>query len=226
MISVIIPSINEALQLGGALDSLLSQRGDFEIIIADGGSTDGTLELLAGYKSVRVTHSPLGRSKQMNQGADLAKGEILLFLHADTRLPPNGLRIITQVMAKPDILAGSFYLSFDHQSPLLAFFSQMSRINLGILTYGDQGIFMRAPWFKEHGGYPDIPFMEDIELVRRLRRSGKFVKLQAPVETSARRFIKNGILRQQLLNMALVGLYYLGVSPERLQKAYDPVKRP
>ena len=221
MISLVIPTLNEAAHLGSSLDSLEAQPGEFEVIVADGGSSDGTLEILAGYEDVRVCHSAPGRARQMNQGARAAKGEVLLFLHADTLLPPRGLELIRRAIQKPGVLAGSFFLRFDHQSPVLNFLSQMSRINLGILTYGDQGLFIRADWFKKHRGFADIALMEDIEIQRRLRKQGRFIKIQHPVTTSARRFLKNGIIRQELLNIGLVALYYAGMSPTRLKRIYQ-----
>jgi len=156
----------------------------------------------------------------MNQGVQVAKGDILLFLHSDTLLIPGGLAMIEALLAQTGIVAGSFCLRFDHQSPFLRLYARFSRINHILFTYGDQGLFMTRRIFEQVGGFPELPLMEDVEIQKILRRIGRFVKIRHPVVTSARRFLLNGIIRQQLLNTVLVLLYHAGVSPVRLKRFY------
>lgn len=220
MISVIIPTFNEADIIEMSLRHLIGHQGSFEVIVADGGSTDGTLEKLALFPEVRRVRSPLGRGLQMNLGAQAARGDIFLFLHADTTLPPDAFRLIEEALSDDSVAAGSFTLSFDRSSPLLKLYSLFSRINHILFTYGDQGLFVPAPIFRAVGGFQKLLFMEDVEIQKRLRGWGRFVKVQSPVVTSARRFIRNGIVRQQLVNTILVSLYHLGVSPAILKRTY------
>lgn len=219
-ISVIIPSLNEEKYLERTLQHLLKLPGNFEIIIADGGSADNTLKIAENYQEVKFVNSKKGRAVQMNTGAEKATGEIFLFLHADTFLPENAYELITQTMKVPENIAGSFYLTWDKKHPFLNMYSQCSKINLTLFTYGDHTIFIKKDWFNKSGGYMEMAFMEDIEIQHRLRRAGKFVKLNAPVITSARRFEKTGTIKQLLIDIILVFSYKLGASPSRLKKFY------
>jgi len=224
MISVVIPVLNESRTIGSCLFRLQKEIADHEIVVVDGGSQDGTLDIVKAFPDVRRLYSPTGRARQMNRGAEAARGHILLFLHADTRLPPGGLcRIETLLRQQKDIAAGSFSLSFDYSSPFLRLYAQFSRINHILFTYGDQGLFMPKHIFKTIGGFREIPIMEDVEIQKKLRPMGRFVKIRQPVRTSARRFLSHGIIRQQVLNIGLVFLYHTGVSPSRLKRFYgDP----
>lgn len=220
MISVIIPTLNEAGVIESSLKNLLNHKGDFEIIVSDGGSSDGTLDIVSQLPQVKRVISAKGRGRQMNEGAKLAGGDILLFLHADICFPPCSFQMIEETMSDPSVVGGSFYISFNHHSLLLKVYSFFSRINHILFTYGDQGLFLRCATFRAIGGFKDIPIMEDVEIQMRLRSMGRFVKICEPVVTSARRFIKRGIIRQQILNTALVFLYHLGVSPLNLKRFY------
>jgi rSAM/selenodomain-associated transferase 2 len=220
MISVIIPILNEVDIIESSLSSLLNHRGDFEVIVSDGGSSDGTLNVVSRFPQVKQVISGSGRGRQMNEGAKLARGDIFLFLHADTYLPPSALQIIEAVMSESSVAGGSFCINFDQHNLLLRVYSFLSQINHILFTYGDQGLFLRCNTFRAIGGFKDIPIMEDVEIQVRLRSIGKFVKIREPVVTSARRFIKHGIIRQQILNTALVFLYHLGVSPSDLKRFY------
>jgi rSAM/selenodomain-associated transferase 2 len=221
MISIIIPTLNEVDTIGRCLSMLLNHRGDFEIIVSDGGSVDGTLDVVSLFPGVSQRISPKGRGRQMNEGANAGKGDIFLFLHADTSLPPEGLQIVEEVMSDSRVAGGCFCLSFDQDHPLLKGLSLFTRINHTLFTYGDQSLFLSARVFSAIGGYRDIPIMEDVEIQSRLRRAGRFVKIWRPVVTSARRFLKRGVIRQQVLNTALVSLYHLGISPSRLEHFYS-----
>jgi rSAM/selenodomain-associated transferase 2 len=219
-LAVVIPTLNEEKFLGNLLADLAARAEDCTVTVADGGSTDRTREIAASFSGVRWVAAPRGRGAQMNAGARASQGKLLLFLHADTRLPAGALAKIREALADPAVAAGSFCLSFDRDDPWLRAYARCSRINHPLFTYGDQGLFLRRVAFEEVGGFPELPLMEDVEIQRRLRRRGRFVKLPDPVVTSARRFVRHGVVRQQLRNVALVSLYYLGVSPARLARGY------
>jgi len=221
MISIIIPTLNEEKTIANCLISIRDQPESHEIVVVDGGSTDNTAAIVRGFSEVKLLRMiEKGRWRQMNRGAMAAEGQILLFLHADTQLPEGGLGKIKAQMAQTRVVAGSFSLSFDHASPLLRLFARFSRINLSLFTYGDQGLFVTRRTFQYIGGFAEIPLMEDVEIQKRLRRLGRFVKVDQSVVTSSRRFLSSGIVRQQLLNTGLVLLYHAGVSPYRLKRYY------
>jgi rSAM/selenodomain-associated transferase 2 len=220
MISVIIPTLNEVALIGSTLNDLLNQCGDFEIIVSDGGSSDGTLDSISQFPVVKQVRSPWGRGRQMNEGAMAARGDIYLFLHADTCLPPGAFQMVDEALAGYSVVAGSFSLSFDRPSFFLRAYSLISRINHVLFTYGDQGLFLFSRTFRSIGGFKDLPIMEDVEIQKRLRSLGRFVKIRKPVITSARRFVTYGIIRQQILNTGLVSLYHLGVTPSHLRRFY------
>jgi rSAM/selenodomain-associated transferase 2 len=226
-IAVVVPTLNEASTLGRLLADLagVGGQGDYTVTVADGGSTDGTLAVAARFPEVSALSSPRGRARQMNAGARASAGEILLFLHADCHLPAGAFPSIRAALADPAVAAGSFRLAFDREDPWLRFYAWCSRINHPLFTYGDQGLFLRRETFERVGGFPEIPLLEDVEIQRRLRREGRFIKLRDPVVTSARRFVKNGVVRQQTLNTGIVLLYYLGASPARLARFYDAAAR-
>ena len=208
--------------MGPCLDDLKERTTPHEIIVVDGGSRDGTRGIARAYAGTRCLRShDTGRGAQMNFGAAAAQGDILLFLHADTALPPKGLAMIRSHMDQSDTVGGCFALSFDHNHPLLKLYAQFSRINHALFTYGDQGLFMRRQVFEQIGRYPEIPLMEDVHIQRRLRKMGRFIKIHYPVTTSARRFIVNGIIRQQLFNIGLVLVYHSGISATRLKRFYS-----
>ncbi len=224
MISVIVPTLNEEKNICHTLSLLLAQGLECEIIVVDGGSNDQTIPLVTQHPTVKLYHSSKGRAKQMNKGAQEAKGEVLLFLHADSQLPPLGLAAVYETMKTPGVLAGSFYLKFDIDNWLYNLYSACSRINHRLFTYGDQALFVRKEAFVEAGGFPVLPIMEDYEIQKNLRKMGAFVKLNMPVVTSARRFEQKGIVRQQLLNIALLCAYHAGMSPFKIKKLYHDLR--
>ncbi len=162
----------------------------------------------------------------MNEGAKVARGDIFLFLHADTSLPRDSFWMIREALSDSSIAGGSFCLRFDHPDPLLWILSKLSRINHPLATYGDQTLFLRSDIFRRIGGFKEIPIMEDVEIQKRLRGLGKFIKIDEPVVTSARRYLQNGTIRQQLLNTVLVALYHLGISPHVLKRYYRSYGNP
>ena len=220
MISIIIPVLNESQTIGSCLFRLREQIDHHEIVVADGGSNDDTLDIVRAFSDVKWLCSPAGRGNQMKKGAEAAEGDLLLFLHADTCLPPGGLARIETLMAQEGIVAGSFSLSFEEPNFLLKLYALFSRINHLLFTYGDQGLFMTRRIYEWIGGFQEIPIMEDVEIQKRLRKMGRFVKIRQPVVTSARRFLTYGIIKQQFLNIGLVFLYHAGFSPFWLKRFY------
>ena len=221
MVSIVIPTLNEEDHIAKALSNLLEDPVHKEIIVVDGGSEDLTAEIVKGFPEIRFVNAPQkGRAFQMNHGAQLASGNILFFMHADCLLPKGGLSKIVACMQDPQVQGGSFYLQFLEQHRILSFYSRVSRFNHWLLTYGDQGLFMSCELFRCMGGFKPQPIMEDLDMQRRLRKQGKFVKIDAPMVTSARRFLKHGVVKQQLKNALLVLLYVLGCSPDFLAKRY------
>ena len=225
MVSVIIPTLNEENQIPLLMNNLLSQNSDCEILVVDGGSTDLTISKCLLYKDVKIISSEKGRASQMNKGAGIARGNTLLFLHADTLLPENGIKAIESAMKNQVNSGGSFYMKFDKESLPFRFYSSFTKINNAYFTYGDQGIFIRRKIFNEIGGYKNMPIMEDFEIQKRLRKRGNFIKLPMAVTTSSRRFMQVGEFKQQLLNIALVSAYELGVSPASIKKFYSDISR-
>lgn len=215
-ISVIIPVLNEANTIQNVLIEL-QQSAHIEIIVVDGGSQDDTVELVKSL-GIRVISSPLGRASQMNAGAIAARGEILLFLHADTRLPHEFDQFVRQTLAQPGAIAGAFELQIDASIRGLRLIERTVnwRSRFLQMPYGDQAIFLSAKVFREIGGFPELPIMEDFELIRRLRKMGKIAIAPAAVLTSGRRWQKLGILRTTLINQIIVVAYFLGVSPNRI----------
>jgi len=223
MVSIIVPVLNEEKAIPPLLGNLHTQGGDYELIIVDGGSVDRTAGICNAYKNLTLISSEKGRAFQMNRGAAVANGEILLFLHADTHLPEGGLLAIEEAMNERDVIGGSFYMKFNVPSLPFRFFSHFTKINSAYFTYGDQAIFIRKSIFHEIGAYKELPIMEDFEIQKRLRKKGKFIKLPLPVITSARRFLKNGIFKQQLLNIVLLLAYELGCSPTKIKQFYADI---
>jgi hypothetical protein len=167
-----------------------------------------------------------GRGPQCNAGARAASAGLFLFLHDDTELPPNAADVIRQAFRNPATNAACFRLSFDHRHPMLRLYAWFSRFDSYLTSFGDQGILIRRTLFDTIGGFPDWPLFEDVELLRRARRHTRIRKLPAKVTTSAVRFIKNGIVRQQLLNASLVLRFALGAKPEALLASYERRRRP
>jgi rSAM/selenodomain-associated transferase 2 len=225
-ISIIIPVLNESANLQRAIDSTQPSE-NIEVIIVDGGSSDDTCQVAAA-RGIKVIASPPGRSKQMNLGAAAATGDILLFLHGDSRLPWGFDQLIRQVInGKQQPIAGAFWLGIEapHKSLRWVERGVKWRSQVCQMPYGDQGIFLRAKVFNEIGGFPDLPIMEDFELIRRLRQRGKISIVPQPVMTSARRWIQKGILKTTLINQLMVLGYLVGVSPARLVELYRRKKR-
>jgi rSAM/selenodomain-associated transferase 2 len=215
-ISVIIPTLNEAGEIGPTLVAIRGARA-VERIVVDGASEDETT-VIARREGARVLESPRGRARQMNTGAADARGEILLFLHADTRLPPGFDRAVRESVGRPGFAAGAFRLTIDSPSRSLRVIETVAdwRARRLRMPYGDQALFTTAEMFRAVGGYPDLPLMEDFELVRALRRRGRITILDQPVRTSGRRWQRVGPWRNTLINQLAIVAYRVGVSPARI----------
>ena len=220
-ISIIIPVLDEADCLDRLLPGFKSEE-DVEVIVVDGGSSDATPLILGKYPNVHYVHAPKGRGIQLNRGASIARGDIVWFLHADSRLMEGWKQEIIQALSSTQVVAGCFHLQFDDSHWLLRLFAFFSRWNHPLATYGDQGYFMRREVFLRIGGFKDYPILEDLEVQCRLRRLGKWYKSPLALITSARRFKTMGILRQQLKNIGIVSLYLAGASPHWLSRFYKP----
>jgi rSAM/selenodomain-associated transferase 2 len=217
-ISVIIPTLNEEDWIEASLRSVDRQPGPKQIIVSDGGSSDQTRLLAERFAT--VIRAPRGRAAQMNSGARSARGNILLFLHADTLLPEGAFTLIRRKLNAPRFEAGIFRLSFDRTSPLLNFYSLCTRVPTPMICFGDRGLFVQREVFEEVGGYPEIPMFEDLELACQLHARGRFLFAEPAVITAARRFDRNGALHQQLQNIYLWLNYMLGGDPKQRADRY------
>lgn len=223
-ISIIIPALDEAEAIGRTIDSAHDSGGESaagetgtELIVVDGGSTDRTAEI-AREHGAAVIRAPRGRASQMNAGARVAQGETLLFLHADTRLPPGFDAEVERTLDRPGVAAGAFSLGIDGAGRRLRWVERAAnwRSRILELPYGDQGFFLRAEVFRSLGGFPELPLMEDLEMARRVRRRGRVAISPLPVLTSGRRWERVGVLRATLLNQLFLLAYLLGMPPERI----------
>ncbi|MFD1872043.1 TIGR04283 family arsenosugar biosynthesis glycosyltransferase [Hymenobacter bucti] len=223
MVSIIIPTYNEAASIGGLLRYLPTAAAGApapEILVVDGGSTDATAAL-ARQAGATVYRSPRkGRGAQLNYGAARARGEVLYFLHADSYPPPGFLADLGRAIGQ-GYGSGCYQLAFDHGHWLLRFSAWCTRFPFTFLRFGDQSLFVRRELFAHLGGYrEDLQIMEDQELVRRLRARAPFVLLPRTVTTSARKYLANGVVRLQGIFTLIVLLYWAGVSQADLVRLY------
>ncbi|MEO8340118.1 MAG: TIGR04283 family arsenosugar biosynthesis glycosyltransferase [Nitrospirota bacterium] len=218
MISVVIPAYNEEQALPNTLRALFTQQGDFEIIVVDGGSTDGTLNVLrefgfipdASYRTFHVSrftvHAPKGRASQMNAGAKQGLGEWLLFLHADTVLPTDAIQQLNEMATDQTVQAGGFMHQFsgdDWRLKLISFLDNFRCIRSRII-YGDQALFVRRALFEQLGGFPNRRILEDVAFCETLIKVTKPLLLSQPVVTDARKFLKMGVWRSFLRVLLII----------------------
>lgn len=225
-ISVIIPTLDEASRIGGLIESLLRQDPACEVIVADGGSQDATVNVAAAA-GARVLLVEPGRGRQLARGADLAMGDVFLFLHADTRFPAGGLAAIRRHLAEPSVIGGNFRVLFDGNDDfsrwLDSFYAWFRRKGL---YYGDSAVFVRREFYRALGGIRPIALMEDFDFTRRMERYGGTVCIHdPPVVTSSRRFAGRkpaAIVSQWLFIHAA---YFAGVPPSVLERLYGSARR-
>ena len=219
-ISIIIPTLNEEKLLDGLLSSLKCCQG-IEIIVADGGSHDRTLDIARSYQ-VRTTQSRAGRGQQLNSGARVAKYSTLLFLHCDTKLPENFADQVFSILDQPGTVAGAFRLAINAQGVKFRLVEWGANIRSSLFgcPYGDQAIFLKKQTFEKINGYPDQPFLEDVELIRNLKRIGSITIAERQVTTSPRRWEQLGVFRTTLINQAILLGYVCGVDAAKLAKFY------
>jgi len=214
-LTVVIPALDEADQITGAIAS--AGAAGCEIIVIDGGSRDGTQERAAAA-GARVMDSEPGRARQLAAGARLAKGDTILFLHADTRLPEDWANGVRSALADPGVVGGAFRLRFESRSPALRLIEWGTRLRVALLRmpYGDQALFARRAVLESLGGIPQVEILEDLDLVRALKRRGRIACLALPATTSARRYRSAGALRTMLRNWAAIVGWWLGLPRERI----------
>lgn len=221
-VSIIIPALDEAAGIEGTLRPLqpLRARGH-SIVVVDGGSADATVRIARPLADAVIASEP-GRARQQNAGATVAAGDVLLFLHADTRLPPDADRLILDGLRTTGRGWGRFDVRLSGRHPALRVVERMMNVRsraTGIAT-GDQAIFVRRDWFTQVKGFPEIPLMEDVALCKELRRLGPPLCLREPVVTSSRRWEERGIARTIVLMWRLRAAYALGADPARLAERY------
>jgi rSAM/selenodomain-associated transferase 2 len=223
-ISVIIPVLNEEKSIATTLLALQRLKPD-ELILVDGESSDRTREVCQRF-GVELYPSPRGRARQMNFGAQRGTGDVLLFLHADTRLPPSAFDDVRSALEDQRVVGGRFDLQLDDARPMLRLVGFMIslRSRISQVGTGDQAIFVRREIFAELGGYPDIPLMEDVAFARALKRRGAVACLRSRVVTSARRWEREGIWNTILKMWMLKSLYLAGMSPVRLKRYYGDTR--
>jgi rSAM/selenodomain-associated transferase 2 len=219
-VSIIVPTLNEEAHILPTLKALEQLPGDKEIVVVDGGSTDATLEL-ARSQAVTVLDAPRGRGPQMHAGALAAAGSVLWFVHADTIPPPAALHEIETALEDQSVVAGNFGLLFDGGSRAARRLTSIyPLLRLLRLCYGDSGIFVRKRVYEQIGGFRALALFEDLDLLRRLRRAGRFVHLPCSIVTSSRRFEQHNFGLIWLHWTSLQLLYWCGVSPNRLARWY------
>lgn len=217
-LSVVIPTWNEAGNLSATLESLPERA---EVVVADGGSIDGTIEI-ARRSGASILSCEPGRARQMNRGARETRGDVLLFLHADAVLESGAAAAIEEALADPAVVGGFFRLRVRSPRAALRVAALGSNLRARALKmpYGDQGLFLRRTVYEDLGGFPDIPFLEDVSLIRLVRRKGRLAPLDITLSTGDRHWRELGVVLTTLLDWTMVGLYFVGVSPLFLAPLY------
>jgi len=212
---VVIPSLDEAPSIAGAVASAV--RDGVDVIVVDGGSRDGTAAR-AVAAGARVIAAPPGRARQLATGVDASDGDVLLFLHADTRLPPDYFAAVAEALRDPRVVAGAFRLAFDRSSPALRVVEWGARLRVALLglPYGDQALFVRRSALDAVGGVPQSRIMEDLDLVAALRRVGRIAIRREVAVTSARRYVAGGVWRTMGSHWVAAAAWALGVDRDRI----------
>lgn len=222
-LSVIVPAFNEQQQIAEVIRQTRA-AGECEVIVVDGASTDATRQ--RAFEADQVLSAPRGRASQQNAGARAATGEILLFLHADCRLPGRFDEAVRSVLEDNRVAAGCFEQRIDHPGWKYRLIERGNACRARIFgwIYGDQGLFVRRDLFLSLGGFPDLPLMEDLYFSKKLRREGKRVVLEQELRVSPRRWERHGVVRQTLKNWSYVTLAHLGVPMETIARWYGHVR--
>lgn len=225
IISVIIPVLNEQATINAVLSHLrfLPYINHIEIIVVDGDDEVGTLSVIEDRQIIKIK-SPKGRGIQMSMGAKMARGDLLLFLHADTFLPVTAFKDILTIRIDKAVAASAFDLKINAKGFVFRIIELTAslRSRLTGMPYGDQALCVKREWYERIGGFMPYPVMEDVDLVQRLRNNGgRILIFSSKVRTSARRWQKEGALVCTLRNWMILGLFYLGVSPVLLKRYYD-----
>ncbi len=223
-LSIIIPTLNEAAAIEATLEALTKLNPPPEILIVDGGSADATIQI-ADRRGIRVISTTQGRGVQLRAGAAAAGGDAFWFLHADTLPSPDAAAQIEDALADPAIAAGNFTLCFDGQTRSARLLTRMYPHfrKLG-LCYGDSGIFCSRRAYEAAGGFRPLPIFEDLDLIKRLKRQGRFIHLPCTITTSSRRFDGRSFTATFARWTVLQILYWLGISPHALGRAYAPIR--
>jgi len=219
-VSVIIPTLNEEDYIITVLEYLLGLDSSLELIVADGGSSDDTVA--KAQRLATVIQSPRGRGAQMNAGAKKAVGDVLWFIHADCRPHPQSIRAMLKALADPTVVGGGFQYVLNQPGFYLRAAETLSNLKNRLLRllFGDMGIFVRREVFIQMSGYAEIPLMEDMDFCKRLKQFGKIVILPQKINTSARRWIEEGYIKNSLRSWILQSAWAMGVSPQTLAKWY------
>lgn len=222
-VSVVVPTWNEAANLASLAASLAAQPGVHEWIVVDGESRDGTPEVAARL-GARVLRAPRGRGTQLARGAAAARGELLLFLHADMRLAPGAVAELERAFTDPAVIATGMRQVIEHEARFYRWVERAANRRVGLgWVYGDSGLCVRRASYDAVGGFRDLALFEDLDLSARLRRAGRIVLVpSAELRCSARRWEREGRLRRTFKNWALTALWALGVDPSRLARYYVP----
>ncbi len=220
MVSVIVPVWNDASCLENLLNRVTGEPGVFEIIVVDAGSSDHTTDVASSFPGVRLISSPRGRGRQMNAGAAMAGGDLLLFLHADTIPPRGSIAGLPALLKARQADFGAYRVRFDPPVFLPQVFTWLTRFAFSWTCFGDQGIFVKREFFRESGGFPEIPLVEDIRWVRTAAKMGRMTRSPHTVVTSARRFVETGTWRQLWRNSCVLLLERLGRDPAALAGIY------
>jgi rSAM/selenodomain-associated transferase 2 len=223
LLSVVIPVLNAGGVIGAAVETWLSSGVADEVVVVDGGSADGTREA-AELAGARTLSAPMGRGRQLAMGASTAGGDWLLFMHADTRLGPGWQTVTRRFISEPKNIyrAGYFRFALDDPSPPARRLERVVawRCRWLGLPYGDQGFLISAEYYERLGGYPPVPLMEDVALVRRIANH-RLEALPADAVTSAARYRQDGYVMRPLRNLCCLALYYLGMPPSALADFYE-----
>jgi rSAM/selenodomain-associated transferase 2 len=226
-VSIVIPVLNEIENLPHLIASLQELGDPLELMVADGGSTDGTREWVRGQQGILLVDAPRGKGPQLNAGAAQATGEVLLFLHADCRMSREAWQEFQSAIAGAHIAGGAFHICFAEKAPgslRLVERGINARTTITRTATGDQGIFVQRDIFFAFAGMPDWPLFEDVELVRRIKNAGKFAVIKPPLIISGRRYIKNGVIQTALLIFALRLGFWFGISPYRLKNWFEDAR--